>query len=598
MLGIMRRDSGALRKPAAASLGLLILAARANAYQAGPVLHQYPLPPASGALAVAGGYPDFWVTEPDRNALARLALDGSVIEYPLATSGSRPYALAPESSSDGRIVFTEPGTNRIGVMDFTGALTEYDIPTPASDPRGIAAPGFIWFTEYAGNRIGRVKDRYPDPLREFAIPTPNAGPLGIAVGPGATQNNYDMWFTEFLANKIGRIDDNGQITEYAIPTPGSGPTAIVQPFFGDEPGVFFTESNANKIGKITASGVVTEYVIPTPDSRPTQIYAGLDGIWFSEESGGKLGRLSPDGQIREFPLAPGSRPGGLAISFYRPDGQSTLISVWYVDATNNHMGRFSDNRIYALGAGHAASFDTQFALNSVSGRPTKARVGLQPQTVCPGFCFDPSIQLDLPPGQPVQALASEVPYAGEGAQIYFVTATDWSGITDLPEANAWILSGLGLGSRTELPIIDYWTVADAETPGARGRDGSRPSLVFPARRDSATRTDLVLAALETDSRIPFSVSVRTVAPESAPLSIPLYEGGAVTLTDVLKQLGFDTFDGEIRVSLDAISGLAWGVSETAGPDGLSLSAPQVEPFCSSDAPRCRETRRTRTLTRD
>ena len=80
-------------------------------------------------------------------------------------------------------------------------ITEFPLPTAGSQPRdGIAsgADGNIWFTEYAGNRIGRITPG--GTITEFAIPSPNSQPIGIAAGPDG-----NLWFTEQAGNKIGRI---------------------------------------------------------------------------------------------------------------------------------------------------------------------------------------------------------------------------------------------------------------------------------------------------------------------------------------------------------------------------------------------------------
>jgi virginiamycin B lyase len=59
--------------------------------------------------------------------------------------------------------------------------------------------GNLWFTEDAGNNIGRITTT--GEITEFPIPTPQSGPHGIAVGPDG-----NLWFTEQTGNKIGRIN--------------------------------------------------------------------------------------------------------------------------------------------------------------------------------------------------------------------------------------------------------------------------------------------------------------------------------------------------------------------------------------------------------
>jgi streptogramin lyase len=68
--------------------------------------------------------------------------------------------------------------------------------------------------------------------------------VGITAGPDG-----NLWFTEYGGNKIGRITTAGSITEFAIPTANSGPTGITA---GHDGNLWFTESNGNKIGRITS----------------------------------------------------------------------------------------------------------------------------------------------------------------------------------------------------------------------------------------------------------------------------------------------------------------------------------------------------------
>src|ERR1035438_1598757 len=74
----------------------------------------------------------------------------------------------------------------------------------------VAGPdGALWFSEYLGNRIGRIKTS--GAITEYPIPTSNGGPFWIAAGPDGA-----LWFTEFNVNKIGRITTTGIITEYVV----------------------------------------------------------------------------------------------------------------------------------------------------------------------------------------------------------------------------------------------------------------------------------------------------------------------------------------------------------------------------------------------
>jgi streptogramin lyase len=231
----------------------------------------------------------------------------------------------------------------------TGAITEHAIPTPASQPVSVVAgpDGALWFTEFAGDKIGRITTE--GSIGEYPIPTPGAQPDDMTLGPDA-----NLWFAETAGNKIGRITRAGAISEFDGLAPGSQPTAVAAGPDGDiwfteralarptgkigrmtaagvlvaeyaagitghplviaagpDGKLWFTESPGNKIGRIDpATGAVDEYAVPTPLSAPWEIAAGPDGnLWFTERLGNKIGRIAPDGVITEFPVpTPASQP--------------------------------------------------------------------------------------------------------------------------------------------------------------------------------------------------------------------------------------------------------------------------------------------------
>jgi virginiamycin B lyase len=79
------------------------------------------------------------------------------------------------------------------------AIEEHTLPDEASRPYGIAAgpDGALWFTEYQGNKIGRIST--DGSIEEYPLPTPEAGPFGITAGPDGA-----LWFAE-EAGKIGHL---------------------------------------------------------------------------------------------------------------------------------------------------------------------------------------------------------------------------------------------------------------------------------------------------------------------------------------------------------------------------------------------------------
>ena len=72
----------------------------------------------------------------------------------------------------------------------TVVFQEFDVPGTGRVPTDIVLgpDGHLWFTEEAGNRIGRIlaTPQSGSPVgtvTEFLIPTPNSGPTGITLGP-------------------------------------------------------------------------------------------------------------------------------------------------------------------------------------------------------------------------------------------------------------------------------------------------------------------------------------------------------------------------------------------------------------------------------
>ena len=181
----------------------------------------------------------------------------------------------------------------------------------------------LWFTEYTGNKIGRITTA--GAIAEYPVPTPDSAPHGIVAGPDGA-----VWFTEHYAGKIGRITTSGSITEYVVPTPGSYPAAIVP---GPDGALWFAEHYTNKIGRITTAGAITEYEIPTANSYPVGIALGPDGaLWFTEYATSKLGRITTAGAITEYPIpTANSSPIGIATG---SDGE-----LWFAEYTGDKIGQ-------------------------------------------------------------------------------------------------------------------------------------------------------------------------------------------------------------------------------------------------------------------
>jgi virginiamycin B lyase len=212
-----------------------------------------------------------------------------------------------------------------------GSVTVFSSLTPGSAPNDIEVgpDGNLWFTEFAGNRIGRIT---PDGVvTEFPMPVASSAPNGITAGPDG-----NLWFTASgsSANSIGRITPSGAITTFPLPNPGSWPYRIVT---GADGNLWFTELDGNRIGRITTAGVITEFTAGLSSAaKPADIVAGPDGnLWFTElATASKVARITTAGTITEFPT-PTANSYPIAITV-GPDG-----ALWVVEKNASKLARIT-----------------------------------------------------------------------------------------------------------------------------------------------------------------------------------------------------------------------------------------------------------------
>ena len=201
---------------------------------------------------------------------------------------------------------------------FTMAFTIVHHQPPTISARIAAGPdGNLWFTEFSGNRIGRITPS--GAITEFPIPTGTSTPLEITAG-----DDGNLWFTEGEGNNIGRITPSGAITEFPVPSAFSEPLGITA---GADGNLWFTEEFGNNIGRITPEGDVTEFSVPTLNSFATGIAAGSDGdLWFTEYSANQIGRLQLPPLTATgttISATEGAPFSGVVASFTDPDIQGT-----------------------------------------------------------------------------------------------------------------------------------------------------------------------------------------------------------------------------------------------------------------------------------
>ncbi len=178
---------------------------------------EYPLASGSAPIGIAvdprgGGRASVWYADYARQVIGELQPEAAVVkEYSI--SGVSPWDVAVDSN--GVVWFTAQsptGTNFIGSINpvaYQGILTwnAIYIPTPNCQAHDIQIDsiGNIWFTEYADN-VGKVGKFTPitNSLTEYTIVTPNAKPQGLAIFQDSA-GVRNIWFTEYGGRKIARL---------------------------------------------------------------------------------------------------------------------------------------------------------------------------------------------------------------------------------------------------------------------------------------------------------------------------------------------------------------------------------------------------------
>lgn len=212
-----------------------------------------------------------------------------------------------------QVFFTEYASNKIARFDSSSNnFTEWQLPA-GSNPVGIYVDekDDIWFTESGRDIIGRLRPATNN-LTEWTLPgatttpgSPSLKPWGIYVRvvttPFAGSNRF-VWFTESANNKIGRLEANSnRLTLWDLNSLGLGPYQPTEITFGlvdTVPVAIFTNVNSNKIsilGNDTGGGsLYRESLIPTNPARPggATFDSSRNAVWFAENNAGNIANLN------------------------------------------------------------------------------------------------------------------------------------------------------------------------------------------------------------------------------------------------------------------------------------------------------------------
>jgi streptogramin lyase len=255
-------------------------------------------------------------------AVSSPALAVKITEYTVPTPSSGPTLIA--LGGDGRLWFTEYAGNKVGAMTTAGVFTEFNVPTAASQPFGITpAPlAGLYVFEFGSGRFAIVD--YNGPVVEqgdFGTEKPK---MGVA-GPDGR-----VWVS-LTSNNVEAIKNLSNAPASSPYPTGASPTGMA---VGPGGNIWFTEPSASKIGYISPEGgMAHEFSTPTSASSPTLITVAPNGdVWFTEQSANQIGqRHRVSGVIDEYPmLTAASAPTGICVG---PDG-----NIWFTLRDANKIG--------------------------------------------------------------------------------------------------------------------------------------------------------------------------------------------------------------------------------------------------------------------
>ena len=254
--------------------------------------------------------------------------------YPVPDAPLNVVAEAP-----GRIWYTLPTTSAVGSLVVTSTVDfqtkQFTTPTANSEPYDIAyANGVVWFTERAGNKIGRLQIS-SGVIQEFAIPTANSAPTGITVAA-----NGDVWFVEQTGHKFGRFTPGANtFSEFAYTTPSEpNPDAQFEEIVATDSGLLWaTAPNLDRLVAYRVSDNRFFTFFPGAGSKPQALTLGAAGnIWFTTYQRNQLNLLAINtlslGPVYALPT---SNDGLVGLAYYT-DGNTQ--EFWFTGNTSGNAG--------------------------------------------------------------------------------------------------------------------------------------------------------------------------------------------------------------------------------------------------------------------
>jgi virginiamycin B lyase len=198
---------------------------------------------------------------------------GEISSFPLDTPIVRLGRLAV--APDGSAWFAEStGYSITRLKD--GELTRHVFESPRGGPYGVAvaADGTVWATLQAANQLLRIAP--DDQIEAVDVPRRAAVPTDIKVGLDGS-----IWFIQFRGNRIGRLKD-GAFDEFEVGEENAGLTGIA---VADDGAAWFGMLRGGALGRLR-DGEVTTFKLPRERARPYSLAVDRDGnVWYADISG-------------------------------------------------------------------------------------------------------------------------------------------------------------------------------------------------------------------------------------------------------------------------------------------------------------------------
>ena len=256
-------------------------------------------------------------------------IDGSGTFTPFSVGGGLGLVLDVARGPGGTSFV---GEGYVGRIPPGRQVQEFLVRTGSFDSLSLAfgAGGYLWLTRRAeGGHDAIQRISRHDTVTAFPLPHRYSGPRAITRGTDGA-----MWFTEYFGNRIGRISSVGKITEYPLKARAYGEALPVTPVGEIAAGAhgYLWFGTFGAIGRLSPSSGKVTLFYRREVSEP--LVAGPDGsIWFVEND--KIGRIAPGGRFSKMIRLPRGtgRVRGLTVG---ADG-----SIWFTAERPSAVGRIT-----------------------------------------------------------------------------------------------------------------------------------------------------------------------------------------------------------------------------------------------------------------